>query len=158
MVAWHYNKNGLFSVRSAYHVQWSHKFGNNHRASFPSGTGNNQVWKALWNLDVPAKIKIFGWRVLHGIVPCRAILANRHIGNSGSCPVCEVGCEDIKHVLFMCPRAKDVWCQLGLWQRLEEILIEDRSVSVLLQEILRRGDPAPNFGGVGFAEAILTGS
>jgi len=61
-------------------------------------------------------------------------------------------------MLFTCPRAKDVWCQLGLWQRLEEILIEDRSGSVLLQEILRRGDPAPNFGGVGFAEAILTGS
>ena len=92
-------KNGLFSIRSAYHVQWSHKFGNNHRTSFPSGTGNDQVWKALWNLDVPAKIKIFGWRVLHGIVPCRAILANRHIGNSGRCPVCEVGCEDIKHML-----------------------------------------------------------
>jgi hypothetical protein len=26
LVAWHYNRNGLFSVRSAYHVQWIHKF------------------------------------------------------------------------------------------------------------------------------------
>lgn len=128
----------LFSVRSAYHVQWQHKFGNNTRMGCASGTGNNQVWKTLWDLDIPAKIKNFGWRVLHGIIPCRAILANRHVGNSESCPVGEVACEDIKHMMFTCPRAKEVWCQLGLWERLEGILNEDRSGSVLLQEILRR--------------------
>jgi hypothetical protein len=27
VVAWHYNRNGLFSVRSAYHCQWESKFG-----------------------------------------------------------------------------------------------------------------------------------
>ena len=29
LVAWHYNLNGFFSVRSAYHIQWSRKFGGN---------------------------------------------------------------------------------------------------------------------------------
>lgn len=29
IVAWHFNKNGFFSVRSAYHLQWTHKFGGN---------------------------------------------------------------------------------------------------------------------------------
>jgi hypothetical protein len=26
-VAWHYEKNGRFSIRSAYHLQWTHSFG-----------------------------------------------------------------------------------------------------------------------------------
>ena len=26
LVAWHYNRNGLFSVRSAYHLQWENKY------------------------------------------------------------------------------------------------------------------------------------
>jgi hypothetical protein len=29
LVAWHHNRNGIFSVRSAYHCQWKHKFGSN---------------------------------------------------------------------------------------------------------------------------------
>ena len=48
-----------------------------------SGVGRRQVWKKLWKLQVPGKIKIFGWRALHGLIPGRAILANRHIGNTG---------------------------------------------------------------------------
>jgi hypothetical protein len=27
LVAWHFNRSGLFSVRSAYHLQWEHKYG-----------------------------------------------------------------------------------------------------------------------------------
>jgi hypothetical protein len=31
------------------------------------------VWKKLWKLNIPAKIKNFGWRVLHGLVPCLGV-------------------------------------------------------------------------------------
>jgi hypothetical protein len=42
----------------------------------------------MWKLAVPGKIKIFGWRVLKGFVPCKGILFNRHIADDADCPFC----------------------------------------------------------------------
>lgn len=92
-VAWRHTKNGYFSVRSAYHAQWDHQFRRMERNSeIAEGANDNQVWKELWSLDIPAKIKIFGWRALHGIIPEKGILADRHVGNNGSFPICQMGC------------------------------------------------------------------
>jgi len=59
-VAWHYNRNGLFLVRSAYHGQWKQRFGHRLNEAPSNGVSNVQVWKKLWKLKIPAKIKIFG--------------------------------------------------------------------------------------------------
>jgi hypothetical protein len=154
-VAWHYNKLGLFSVRSAYYCQWNHKFGRNNRNEEIVEGANNPIWEKLWSLEVPSKIKIFGWRVLHAMIPCRGVLANRHIGNQGGCPICNSGCEDIKHLLFMCGRAKEVWERLGLSFILEGITCLDRSGSVLIEEIIRRGGRVEALENVGFVEIVL---
>ena len=61
-----------------------------------------KVWDTLWKLKLPSKVKIFGWRALRGFIPCNGILANKHIGNQSSCPVCHLGCEDVMHVQFTC--------------------------------------------------------
>jgi hypothetical protein len=155
LVAWHFNKLGLFSVRSAYYCQWDFKFGRSNRNTSISEAASNTVWDKLWGLEIPSKIKIFGWRVLHGMIPCRGILANRHIGNQGGCPLCNEGCEDMKHMLFTCQRAKEVWRCLGLWGALEEILIQDRSGSVIVEEIIRKGGRLQLMDNVGFAELVL---
>jgi len=42
-VAWHYNRNGFFSVRSAYHGQWKKKYGARIFGVPGSGTSNQQV-------------------------------------------------------------------------------------------------------------------
>jgi hypothetical protein len=98
-----------FSIRSAYHIQWTHKFGGNLVQEQATGVGDVAVWGIPWNLQVPSKIKIFGWRVLHGAIPCKGILANRHIESSSSCLACDDGCEDIKYLLFTCTRAREIW-------------------------------------------------
>ena len=54
-VAWHYNRNGMFSVKSAYHVQWKSSFGNRINTR-TTGSSTWQVWKKLWKLKVPGKI------------------------------------------------------------------------------------------------------
>ena len=64
IVAWHFNKNGFFSVRSAYHVQWTHKFGGNLVQEQAPGVGDVVVCKNSWNLEIPSKVKISVWRVL----------------------------------------------------------------------------------------------
>jgi hypothetical protein len=58
-VSWHYNRNGLFLVRSAYYGQWKKKYGARLYGAPSSGASNQQVWKKLWKLQVPEKIKIF---------------------------------------------------------------------------------------------------
>ena len=39
-VAWHYNRNGLLSVRSVYHGQWKNKFGARQAVAQGRGTSN----------------------------------------------------------------------------------------------------------------------
>lgn len=156
LVAWHFNRSGIFSVRSAYHKQWEHKYGGRPETIQAGGSAHAKVWKDLWKLKVPNKIKIFGWRALRGFIPGRGILANRHIGNTSSCPVCNSGCEDIKHILFACEKARAVWQCLGMWERVQNAMIEERSGSVVLEEIIRRNEALPQMD-VNFAELILTG-
>jgi hypothetical protein len=58
-LAWHGTKSGVFSVRSAYHIEWKHQFNGVTCRSLITGMSlNNLIWKNLWNLYVPAKVKI----------------------------------------------------------------------------------------------------
>jgi ribonuclease HI len=49
-------------------------------------SNGDKVWKRLWGLNVPAKIRKFG--ALHRLITCLGVLANRHIGNSSQCQIC----------------------------------------------------------------------
>jgi hypothetical protein len=135
-IAWHYNKNAVFSVKSAYHVEWDFQHGQKLRRT--NGVGNstvNPVWGKLWNLNIAVKVNIFLWKALHATMPCRAILANRHIKISGQCPVCCAGAEDIKHALFQCKRLHlDSWILLTM---LVWLIVEAKwcwSISYVYQE------------------------
>jgi len=155
-VAWHYNRNGLFSVRPAYHCQWERKFGSRTRSVQASGANICSAWKRLWKLKIPSKMKIFGWPALKGFIPCKAILANRHIGSTGGCPVCQNGAEDKKHIIFTCDRAKEVWKSIGLWETIIQLFGTNRSGSIVPEEVLRRNDRVRHLE-LGLMELVFTG-
>jgi hypothetical protein len=98
------------------------------------------VWRILWQLKIPSKVKIFLWRSLHGIVPLKSILVNRHIGTTSGCPICNSGPKDVLHLLFCCPVAKELWSSLGLLDIFEEAAQVDRAGSAVLEEIFKRHD------------------
>jgi hypothetical protein len=129
----------MFCLKSAYHCQWKSKYDPRIHTLQATGESRSQAWKHLWKLDLPGKIKIFGWRALHGFIPCMAVLANRHISNIGRCPVCKNGAEDIKHVIFTFDRAKAMWSSLGVWEKILEVIGTDRSGLAIIEEVLRRG-------------------
>jgi len=79
VVAWLHNWNGLFTVKSAYHCQWNQRYCARNNADAAGGTSSSSVWKGLWKLSGPSKIKTFAWRVLDACIPCLVILANKHI-------------------------------------------------------------------------------
>jgi hypothetical protein len=136
-VAWRHNKNSIFSVRSAYHGEWKHQFGEKERNIHAPGNSRiNGVWKSLWSSYVSAKVKKIAWKSLHGILPCYGVLANRYVPISSQCPRCSLHCEDIKHVLFDCEHAKEVWTKLGVLEIIEDAFAVDRAGSTVLEELL----------------------
>jgi len=67
-------------------------------------------------------IKIYGWWLLNGFIPCKGVVFHRHIGENSDCPICLSGSEDMKHMMFICDRAKSVWQSMpqlrlnsGIW-------------------------------------------
>jgi hypothetical protein len=96
----------------------------------------NPVWEILWKLRIPAKIKIFGWKALHGLILGMGVLANRNIKVSPRCPICKKGFEDICHLMFTCNRAKQIWKSLGLDEVIDKSLLLDTSGFVVFEELL----------------------
>jgi hypothetical protein len=136
-IAWHLNKTGCFSVKSAYHKEWRAEFRRRVQRSDTSDRSSpHEVWKKIWRAKVSRKVQIFIWRALHGIVPCFCALANRHIGSAVNCPVCMTEAEDIRHMLFGCSRAMEIWEGLGLSDFITACSRLDRSGSTVLEELL----------------------
>jgi len=69
----------------------------------------NQVWKKIWKLKVPQKIRVFWWRVVHEFLPARHILCSRHVEPIANYDVCEADEESIRHVLIECTVARAFW-------------------------------------------------
>ena len=65
------------------------------------------------------------------------ILANRHIGLSGECPICHQAAEDVKHIFFECQPAIALWSRLGMLNHISAKSQYERSGSVVLEELLR---------------------
>lgn len=111
--AWHYEKSGLFSVRSAYlliietkrrRVDWLE-----HRASSSNIDSTKKKWTRLWKLQVPAKLKHFAWRLSRTSIPTEVVRRHRNITDADICPICNATEDTWKHALVECNMAKSVW-------------------------------------------------
>jgi hypothetical protein len=72
------------------------------------------VWKKVWDLACPAKVKIFTWKTLHDTLPCGVNLAHRHVKISPQCPFCKEGADTTAHVMFQCIAKVNAWKDLGV--------------------------------------------
>lgn len=66
IIAWNYERNGLYSVRSAYRLlkaeQSQSEAG---KLNDTTSSSDSIIWKRLWRLRVPLKIRIFWWRAIN---------------------------------------------------------------------------------------------
>ena len=60
----------------------------------------------------------------------------RHIPMSGECPICHVGPEDVRHLLFECIPARELWEKFGVLDSIRSALHVDRSGSIVLEDLL----------------------
>jgi hypothetical protein len=48
----------------------------------------NKAWRLLWKVEVPPKIRVFWWRILHGFLPTKHTLHTRHKERVPICDTC----------------------------------------------------------------------
>jgi hypothetical protein len=123
----------------------------------PSEALRHSTWfgSLCGSLRFLARFKKIIWRGLHRILPLKCIMANRHVGTSSECPICHQGPEDILHLAFQCPAAREIWTTLGIHEIIEEAMIVDRSGSAALEEFLcRNSSLLSGFNDIGLKEVV----
>ena len=75
-IIWIGNKKGEFSVKSTYYVAIPiiHPF---NEGESPRDDPRFPLWKKMWHLNIPAKIRIFAWRACMNALPTMHFLRTR---------------------------------------------------------------------------------
>ncbi|KAB2610459.1 hypothetical protein D8674_018491 [Pyrus ussuriensis x Pyrus communis] len=108
-IVWPATRNEVYSVRSGYH--WKHACLRLliSRASSSSSIIPNQVWRCIWKLMTPPKIRNFMWRALSRALATMEDLFKRRCSPSPCCPICFVQDESVEHMLLLCPWVEPIW-------------------------------------------------
>jgi hypothetical protein len=105
-VAWHYESNGNFSVKSAYRLALSMKHQKRDLGSCSSSPdGNRSIWNLIWKSNVPPKIRIFGWRVATDSLATKRNKRRRSLELNDQCIICGNGEDDAHHAVVACTKA-----------------------------------------------------
>lgn len=89
-----YAKDGIYYVKSGYHLM--------HSSALSSHNRSSKVFKSLWSLNIPPKIKQFWWRIRHNSLHVSVGLKRRGMRIDASCQLCGDQDEDVNHLLFQC--------------------------------------------------------
>ena len=109
---WIGNKRGMFTVKGAYYIVAKLQSDNDlGESSFVDSS--SIIWKKLWKLKLPPKVKIFSWRACVNGLNVYVKMAERGIHLSCDCPVCGEESESLTHALILCDFALSVW---SFWQ------------------------------------------
>lgn len=103
--AWHFEKTGLFSVRSAYKLAWTM----NNVVSSSSSTsmdGERKLWQNIWKADVQPKVKVFACKLAQNRLPTWENKRKRQIEARGTCPICGQVEESGFHATVECTKSK----------------------------------------------------
>ncbi|KAJ8444253.1 hypothetical protein Cgig2_024579 [Carnegiea gigantea] len=103
---WHFSADGEFTVRSAYHLARTIKGSSN--ASASSHTTPNP-WKLLWALNVPPRIKSFGWKMCVGALATYSNIAKRIKDYNINCSIGGAIEDSVTHALLECLLATTIW-------------------------------------------------
>ncbi|KAL4279185.1 hypothetical protein GQ457_03G016400 [Hibiscus cannabinus] len=71
------------------------------------------IFKQLWSVNCPAKIKILAWRFLKNFIPTNQNLYNRRVAHSPICPRCHSYTETIEHTVRDCSFVRAIWNLAG---------------------------------------------
>ena len=82
------------------------------------------IWRKLWKLNVPPKVRMFLWRACANVLPTKENLNRRRIQVDPRCEICCQQPKSVGHLLWECSLAQNLWalcrgglqkCQNNLW-------------------------------------------
>lgn len=116
--AWHYERTGVYSVRSAYRIALSCQASSTAGSSSSSPSGERRIWRNIWNLQAPPKVKIFAWRLARDCLATHRNRKSRKLVSDSTCRTCGGEEEDGFHAVISCTRAKALRKEMREYWRL----------------------------------------
>lgn len=107
LLIWPWTPDGLYSVKSAYHILTNETLLSQASSSHPKVT--KPLWNGIWKLKVPNKVKHFMWWASNESLTTKLNLCARHVLPDNSCGLCEEFPEDVIHYLWLCDHTKCIW-------------------------------------------------
>ena len=116
-VAWHPDKRGIFSVKSAFCLGLQEMpMMQNMGSSSSRPDGRRPAWDLIWKNPAPPKVRIFAWKAALEALATEEYQCRLHISQSVICKVCGNAMEDAHHALIWCPHAVGLWNAMrGEW-------------------------------------------
>lgn len=104
-------KDGVFSVRSAYHLAKERQM--QEQGNCSKEVELNALWKTIWEIRSAPMVKMFMWKACREILPTKERLHHRPITADPLCVICGSEIETVGHVLWACRSARDVWMEVS---------------------------------------------
>ncbi|KAK8578374.1 hypothetical protein V6N13_116220 [Hibiscus sabdariffa] len=82
------------------------------------GLPTDGIWKRVWSLRVPQRIRTFLWITLQQRHLTNAERFRRHLATSAMCPICYLDVEDLDHILLAAKPAQST-ASLDIYELLE---------------------------------------
>lgn len=107
---WHFTPNGVYTVGSGYKLATSIQMKRSGEAGQSREVSEeSRKWKALWQIRIKGKIKMFLWKCNHRALPVRVELNQRKMQVDSICLLCGDEEETVEHLFFNYDRAKRIW-------------------------------------------------
>ena len=101
-LVWPAKRNGKFSVKSRYKCLCD----DYHEAVPEVAEVHRGLWKGVWGLNVPGKIKHFQWKCCSNVLPAKENLLKRTIIAESVFHLCSEQSEDVMHALWGCVKVR----------------------------------------------------
>nr|POE68424.1 putative ribonuclease h protein [Quercus suber] len=107
LLFWSHTHDGSYSVKSGYRLLMEQE--NMELSGTLNGGANLNVWKAIWSMGVPNRVRTLVWRAGTNSLPTKVNLVCRKILTEDVCTECKAQPEDVMYALWNCPNLKDMW-------------------------------------------------